>query len=154
MSKFILSMTKNNIASQIAHLLNIGNQFYYTIMPYHILHNDIRYLIELDRDRVIGVIGLQVKNQYVTELKHLAVHPQYRRRGIGKKLLEMGIKFATTPYVYGVVRSINSTNIRNNLRLGMIPIAYCRGRNPNYKMIIFAKSKIGAEAKYVNRYRS
>lgn len=154
MSKFILSMTRNNIASQIAHLLNIGNQFYYTIMPYHILHNNIKYLIELDRDRVIGVVGLQVKSPYVTELKHLAVHPQYRRRGIGKKLLEIGIKFATTPYIYGVVRSNNSTNIRNNLRLGMIPIAYYCSRSPSYKMIIFAKSKIGAEAKYVNRERT
>ena len=146
MGKFILSLTKNNIASQIANLLNTGNQFYYTIMPYHILNNDIRYLIELDRDKVIGVIGLQVKNQYVTELKHLAVHSQYRGRGIGKKLLEMGIKFATTPYVYGIVRSTNSINIRNNLKLGMLPIAYYKGNRNSYEMIVFAKNKNVVEA--------
>lgn len=154
MNKFILSITRSSIASQIANLLNIGNQFYYTIMPHHILQNKVKYLIELDQSKVVGVVGLQIKNPYVTELKHLAVHPQYRRRGIGKKLLEMGIRFATTPYVYGIVRSTNYVNIKNNLRLGMIPIAYCRGRRSNYKLIVFAKLKTIAGAKHVSRKKS
>jgi len=141
MNKFILSLTKNDVAAQIAHLLNIGDQFYYTILPHYILSSDITYIIEMDRNKVIGTIGVQKKNGYVTELKHLAVHPDYRSQGIGKRLLKKGIDFAPTKYVYGLVRSTNTINIRNNLRLGMEPIAYCRGYNRNYKLIVFAKAK-------------
>jgi len=150
MVKFSLYLTKTGIAQQIANLLNWGGQFYYHILPYHILNNNVKYIIELNQNKVIGVIGLQARNNYVTELKHLAVHPTYRKMGLGKKLLEIGIKAATTKYVYGLVRSTNYVNIRNNLRVGMRPIGYCKSRCNGYVLVIFAKIKNAVEVWNVN----
>ena len=53
--------------------------------------------------------------------------------------LETGVKNATTEFVYGVVRSDNEINIRNNLRIGMRPIGKYRGRG--CYIIVFARRR-------------
>ena len=94
----------------------------------------------IEYDPKIGIMGLE---QYgaVTEMKHLCVHPDYRKRGLGKKLLEKGIEAAQTEFVFGGVRNDNHSNIRNNLRIGMRPIGKKRGRG--CQIIIFARRKNG-----------
>ena len=138
MSKFSLTLNAENIAGQIAKLLNDGGQLWAYIHPNLILTNSIRYIIELDRETVIGVVGLEQQSPKVTEMKHLCVHPNYRCRGLGRKLLEKGLKATSTEFVYGAVRSDNATNIRNNLRIGMLPIGKKRG-SWGCHIIIFAR---------------
>jgi len=138
MSKFHLTTSAINIAHQIALLLNSGGQLLAYMSADAILRNHIKYIIEMDSDIVIGVIGLEVFGR-VTEMKHLCVHPDYRRRGLGKKLLEKGIATATTEFIYGAVRSDNDTNLRNNIRVGMKPIGKKKGRG--CYIIIFARRK-------------
>ena len=143
MSKFILTIDAKSIAEQITILVNSGGQAGMLITPDSVLYGSTRYIIELERDRVIGVIGLARHRQNVTELKHLAVHPDYRRCGLGKKLLRKGIDAVDTEFVYGRVRSDNQVNIRNNLRVGMKPLfkqAYHR-----YSIIIFGWRKFSKE---------
>jgi len=137
MNKFCLTINSKDLAGQIASLINSGKQVWYYLTSCSILNSPIEFLIELDRDKVIGVIGLEKKTDKVTELKYLCVHPDYRQQGIGKKLLELGIKAAKTEYVYGAVRSDNQVNIRNNFRVGMKPIGKHRGRRCH--IIIFAR---------------
>jgi len=134
----MLTLNSRDIAGQVAGLLNSGGQLVYFLTVDSILCNSIGYIIELDGEKVIGVIGLEQSGN-VTELKHLCVHPLYRRRGLGRKLLEKGIMASKTEFVYGAVRSDNHTNIRNNLRVGMTPIGKKRGRG--CKIIIFARRK-------------
>lgn len=148
MPKFTLTVNGYNLAGQISSLINKGGQLKHILTTYSILNNPFQYLIELDRDVVIGVIGLDIQNARVTELKHLCVHPDYRNRGIGKKLLECGIAMASTEFVYGLVRSDNAVNIRNNLRLGMIPIGKKPGRD--YSLIVFARRKRHGSGQAVN----
>jgi len=136
MSKFILTSTNRSIAAQIASLLNLGGQLLYGQTEWSILANPITYVLELYGEQVAGVIGLEVKTPQITEMKHLCVHPGYRNRGIGLKLLKKGIEYATTEFVYGAVRSDNAVNIRNNLRIGMKPVAKHRSRSR--EIIIFA----------------
>lgn len=45
------------------------------------------------RDRLVGVIGLQERGD-ASLIRHLYVHPEVQREGIGTKLLETGIKRA------------------------------------------------------------
>jgi GNAT superfamily N-acetyltransferase len=149
LGKFTLTVNGYNLAGQIASLINKGGQLRHILTTHSILNNNVQYLIELDRDVVVGVIGLEVQNARVTELKHLCVHPDYRSKGIGKKLLECGIAMASTEFVYGLVRSDNNVNIRNNLRLGMIPIGKKPGRN--YSLIIFARRKHHGSGQTVSR---
>lgn len=140
MSKFMLTTNARDIAGQIAGLLNGAGQLAYFLTPDSILLSPIRYIIEMDGEKVIGLMGLeQIGN--ITEMKHLCVHPDYRRRGLGKRLLEKSIQAAQTEFVYGAVRSDNHVNVRNNLRVGMKPIGKKRGRD--CQIIIFARRKNG-----------
>jgi len=150
MSKFLLTIDARNIAGQISKLLNSGGQLRAYMYPDSILNNGVQYLIELDGETVTGVIGLEKQHPRVAELKHLCVHPDYRRRGLGKKLLERGLKASTTEFTYGAVRSDNHTNIRNNLRIGMMPIGKRRGSRGCY-IIIFAKRRSDCEFRVLNR---
>lgn len=140
MNKFRLTVDVNNLASQIACLINSGKQIWYYLTDYSIISSPIQFLIELDKEKVIAVIGLEKKNESMTELKYLCVHPDYRRQGLGKKMLELGIKAAPTKYVYGTVRVTNEVNIRNNFRVGMKPIGRYRGRN-RCPIIVFARRR-------------
>ena len=142
MSKFSLTIDAQNIAGQIANLLNSGGQLWAYMHPQGILASSVRYIIELDGVKVVGVIGLEQQRPNVTEMKHLCVHPDYRRKGLGHKLLEKGLASAKTEFIYGAVRSDNHTNIRNNLRIGMIPIGKKRGSRGCH-IIIFARRKSG-----------
>ena len=141
MSKFILTIDGNSLAGQIANLINAGGQLKFLMSRENILNSTTRYLVELHKDTVIGVIGLEKCNQSVTEMKHLCVHPKYRCQGIGRKLLERGTQASLTELVFGTVRSDNAVNIRNNLRIGMVPIGKKSKRT--YSIIVFVRRKNG-----------
>ena len=139
MSKFILTIAADSLAGQIASLINAGGQLKFFMSRENILYNNIRYLIELHKDKVIGTIGLEKCNPSVTEMKHLCVNPEYRRQGIGRKLLERGVQASQTDLVFGAVRSDNAVNMRNNLRIGMTPVG--KLTKATYSIIIFARRK-------------
>lgn len=139
MNKFNLTIDTNNLADQIAKLVNLGGQIRYRLAPRSILSGNVKYILEMDGEKVIGIIGLEQKNDKVTEMKFLCVHPGYRKRGLGKKLLEVGIRNASTEYIYGTVRSDNVTNVRNNFRIGMKAIGKYPGRGCN--IIVFARRR-------------
>jgi len=137
MGKFILTTSARSLAAQIASLVNAGGQLRIGLSPHTVLTSPVQYLIELDRDKVVGTIGLQIRRPKVTELKHLCVHPAYRRQGLGRKLLERGVVASKTDFIYGAVRSDNATNIRNNFRAGMHLIG--KKRKGEYFILIFAR---------------
>jgi ribosomal protein S18 acetylase RimI-like enzyme len=139
MSKFLLTLDANSLATQISSLINSGHQLKFYLTQESIKYSPVRYLIELHKDKVIGTIGLEQYGPRVTELKHLCVHPDYRRQGIGLKLLERGAEASLTEFVFGAVRSDNLVNIRNNLRIGMVPIGKKSKRG--YSIIIFARRR-------------
>jgi len=144
MNKFRLTIGASSLASQIADLINSGKQIWYYLTDYSILSSPIQFLVELDGERVIATIGIERKNELVTELKLLCVHSDYRRRGLGRKMLALGVEAATTKYVYGTVRADNNINIRNNFRVGMKAIGKYKGRQ-GCPIIVFARRRKDAE---------
>jgi RimJ/RimL family protein N-acetyltransferase len=94
----------------------------------------------LSGEKIIGVIGFEKVRENVTEIKHLCVDLAFRGHGLGRKLLNKAVAAAPTNLVYGLVRSDNLVNIRNNIRIGMRPIGKKKGHGP-YSLIIFAKNK-------------
>lgn len=86
-------------------------------------------------------MGMEKKNNLVTEMKHLCVHHNYRKLGLGRKLLEFGIKHVETSHIYGCVRSDNLSNIRNNFRVGMKLVAKYRSRN-RYILVFLRKKGV------------
>lgn len=136
MSKFLLTLSPQNLAGQIASLINDGGQLRLHLSVHHILRSQTEYIVELDGQKVIGVIGLHKTSPRATELRHLCVRPEYRGRGLGRRLLEKGIENTRTEMVYGIVRRDNEVNVRNNLRVGMTPVAKVQNR-----LIVFARRK-------------
>lgn len=141
MSKFNIALNQTEIASQIADLLNSGRQLMRQMTSRIILCSNISYIIELEGDKVVGVIGIEKKTDRVSELKHLCVHPDKRRQGLGLKLLKCAMNSAGTEIVYGNVSIDNTTNIRNNLRLGMMPV--CRHASRQKTIITFTRRMSG-----------
>lgn len=139
--KFCLTITKTEIAKQIAQLLNMGGQLGLIQRYNSILSNGIVYYIEIELDLVVGVIGIEKKNSYVSEIKHLCVLPSHRKSGIGKKLLYKATQMAETPFIYSLIRDNNHVNINNTLKLGFKPIAKCQGITN--ELIVFARRRNG-----------
>lgn len=140
MSKFSLTVDAMGLARQIASMITSSGQLRMRLTPHMVLNSSVKYLIELMGDLIVGVVGYDVVRENVSEIKHLCVHPSYRGRGIGKRMLSKAIAAAPTEYVYEMVRSTNSVNINNSLRLGMHPIGKKRASG-NYHLIVFAKKK-------------
>lgn len=137
--KFCLTVSKKNIANQVAQLLNLGGQLGGTQRSSYVLSNNVTYYIEIEKEKVIGVIGLEKKSQLVSEIKHLCVHPIFRNKGIGKKLINKALEKAETPFVYEIIRENNYPNIHNSLKTGFKPIAVSQGIN--CKLILFARER-------------
>jgi len=137
--KFCLTLTNKEIAGLTAKLLNSGGQFGYIHRDYHILRSKVVYYIELDYNKVIGVIGIEYKTPDLSEIKHICVHKDCRNRGLGKKLLQKAVNSVQTPLMYGVIREDNYPSIHNVLELEFKPIATCNGISN--KLIIFGKKR-------------
>jgi len=140
MSKFSLTIDAMGLARQIAALVTAGGQLHMKVTPHMVLNSGVKYLIELMGDSIVGVVGHELVRDNVSEIKHLCVHPSYRGRGLGKKLLSKAMVAAPTEYVFGLVRSNNEINIRNNLSVGMRPVGKKRACG-SYHLIVFAKKK-------------
>lgn len=44
-------------------------------------------------DQIVGMIGVQCVHEDIAEIRRLRVHGDFRRRGIGKQLLDHAVKF-------------------------------------------------------------
>jgi ribosomal protein S18 acetylase RimI-like enzyme len=51
------------------------------------------FWVAILEDEVIGMIGVQRTSDNSADVRRLRVRPQYRRRGVGSRLLEMAIDF-------------------------------------------------------------
>jgi ribosomal protein S18 acetylase RimI-like enzyme len=47
----------------------------------------------------------------LTEVKHLVVHPLFRKMGLGRALIETAMKKADTPIMYATIRESNSSSL-------------------------------------------
>lgn len=95
------------------------------------LANDLSvWLVALDDSMVVGYVGSQTCSGE-TDMMNLAVHPNYRRRGIGEALIERLIpqlKNRGSGSLTLEVRQSNAGAIALYTKLGFLEV----GRRPNY----------------------
>lgn len=88
------------------------------------------WIVAVDEDRLIGYVGSQsVMGE--ADMMNLAVCPEYRRKGIGRKLVEkliVALKEKEVSCLLLEVRSENIAAIELYLQLGFVQV----GRRPNY----------------------
>jgi ribosomal protein S18 acetylase RimI-like enzyme len=51
------------------------------------------WVAQTDEGRIVGMIGVQHHDQDLGEIRRLRVHPDFRRRGIGSRLIEEALRW-------------------------------------------------------------
>ncbi len=118
MSKFYVSLSRGEMASQIASLINKYNKLYKKHNRYTVLNNGMNYFVEVVHCTVVGCSGTIKRSNQITEIKHVCTNPAYRQRGIAKKLVNISIANCDTEFVYISVREDNVASLSMVTSLG------------------------------------
>lgn len=107
MAEFYVSISRKEMALQIAALVNNYNRLYKRHTAASILRDRASYFVETIGNKVIGCVGLSRRYPSLSEIKHICVSPTHRKRGIAKKLVNLAIANCDTEYVYMTIRGDN-----------------------------------------------
>jgi len=119
MADFYISLSDNEIASQIAALLNANNQLLIKHNAASIKGGSAVYFIEIGgAAQVIGCAGLAIEQPILSKIFHVCTHPDYRRRGIAKKLVGLALSNCRTDNVYMTIREDNLPSLTMASSLG------------------------------------
>ena len=120
MANFYMTLPAEVIARQVANLLNEHNQLRTRHTAYSIQNARGAYFVDIVGGQVIGCSAIVREEDLLTRQFHLCVHPDYRRRGIARKLKLASLSHVTTPYTYVTIREDNTASINLSLSLGFV----------------------------------
>ena len=112
MADFYITLPTENIAAQIAKLLNMQNKLYKKHNAYSVINNTAVYFIEVEGDRVVGCSALLKENPLLSKSYHTSVLPEHKQKGIATKLLRAAMDNCETQYIYGTIREDNIPSLR------------------------------------------
>jgi len=118
MANFYMTLSAEEISRQIAILLNTHNQLRTQYNANTVMGMRGAYFVDVIGGQVIGCSGILRENDQMTRQFHLCVHPDFRRRGIARKLKIAALKNVSTPYVYVTIREDNVASINLNTSVG------------------------------------
>lgn len=118
MANFYMTLPAEEISRQVAALLNTHNQLRTNHNKYTIMNARGAYFVDIVAGIVAGCQAILRINDEITKLFHLCVHPDFRRRGIARKLKLAALSHVSTPYVYSTIREDNIASINLSLSLG------------------------------------
>lgn len=99
------------IAAQIACLLNTHNKLTTRYYAERIAESRTKYYPEHYQGLVFGSIGVLRVNFVLSEIKHLVVHPAFRKMGMGARLLKTALRAADTPLLFATIREGNKASL-------------------------------------------
>jgi len=120
MAEFYVSLSSSEMAKQISGLINAHNQLYKKHTAYSVLNSMAKYFVEVVNDRVIGCTALIKEEENLSRNFHTCVSPEFRRKGIARKLKLLAIQNCGTNYIFSTVREDNIPSINMNLSLGYV----------------------------------
>lgn len=120
MADFYMTLPAEEISRQVAELLNTHNQLRKHHTPRTLKMARGAYFVDIIAGQVIGCSAIHQENAQLTRQFHLCVHPDWRRRGIARKLKLASLAHVTTPYVYVTIREDNIPSIRLSTSLGFV----------------------------------
>jgi len=118
MATFYTSLTNEEMATQIAKLLNKANRLVKVHSMQTILSSRSTYFVEICENKIVGCVGVKKVNPYHSVAHHASVSPEYRQRGVGTKLLKLAVKHCGTTMIYGRVREDNIPSLKMSFSLG------------------------------------
>ena len=129
MAEFYVSQTQDELATQVASLLNRHNRLTKVHNNFTINGKAVKYYIEFAqylfdssvKSMVAGCVGLSIESPQLTKLHHLCVDEQYRNKGLAKNLIRSALKACQTPSIYMKVREDNKSCLRVAFGFGFNP---------------------------------
>lgn len=109
---FYFPIPHQEIAKQVADLINSYNSLATVRTSQGILNGKVNYVVETHGKYVIGVAGIEKVSYQLSELKHMVVHPDWRGKGLGSFVAKRALRICETPSVYATVRTTNKASIR------------------------------------------
>lgn len=122
MAEFYVSISRDEMAQQIATLVNNYNKLYKRHTAFSVLRDKVSYFVETIGNKVIGCVGLSKRYPNLSEIKHVCVSPVHRKRGIAKKLINLAIANCDTEYVYMTINEHNLPSLMMAKSLGFVLI--------------------------------
>ena len=122
MAEFYVSLSDDQIASQIATLLNLYNKLYRTHTADTIKNSNSNYFVEINRNEVVGCAGMLQESPMMSKIYHISVKPEVRGKGVAKKLVCLALIHCPTEQVYMTVREDNLASLRLAYTLGFVPL--------------------------------
>lgn len=114
MAEFYVSLPEDEVAKQIAILLNKQNKLIKIHNKHTIMGSTIKYFVHLittdgaiHKPIVAGCAGLLQENPYLSTIKHVSVLPKYGRQGVAKDLIQLAIDHCVTNTVRMTIREDN-----------------------------------------------
>jgi GNAT superfamily N-acetyltransferase len=120
MADFYMTLPVEELARQVAELLNNHNQLRVRHTGHTIMASRGAYFVDVVGGQVIGCQAILQENRQLTRLFHLCVHPDWRRRGLARKLKTAALSNVSTPYAYVTIREDNVASINLNASLGFV----------------------------------
>ena len=116
MDKFNILLDNNEVAKQIATLLNSYNRLTKLHTSQSILNSNIKYFIKegiINSEMVVvGCVGAMLITTNAIYIKHLSIHNAFRKQGIATSLLKkVQISFPNIKYFYMDIRSDNYASL-------------------------------------------
>ncbi len=111
MAEFVVPLTKYSMAAQVAAMINAYNQWYSVFTPHRILSSRSHYLVELCLDRVVGCAGLIREHPTLSKIQHVCVLPEFRQRGIAKRMVNEAVARCATEFVCMTIREDNTASL-------------------------------------------
>lgn len=117
---FYFPITHQEIAEQIAGLLNTYSNLQLRRNSHSILNSKTKYVVETHGKFVIGVAGVEKVSYQLSELKHMVVHPDWRGKGLGGFVAKRALNICQTPSVFATVRTSNAASVRALEKIGFL----------------------------------
>ena len=138
MAVFYTSLSKEEMAIQIATLLNQANRLTKVHSKVTILNSRSIYFVELCEEIVVGCVALTKVSSEHSMVHHASVRPDYRKKGVGKKLLSLAVNQCDTPMVYGRIREDNIPSLKMSFAVGFRAIR--KEPKTNYNLILVGRT--------------
>jgi N-acetylglutamate synthase-like GNAT family acetyltransferase len=129
-------ITHQDIAQQIASLLNTHSDLAMQRTSVDILNGKTNYVVETHGKFVIGAAGIQKVSYQLSEFKHMVVHPDWRGKGLGAFLAKRALQICETPSVYATVRTTNEASIRTLEKLEFLRAHEFASGDHNLAMLV------------------
>ena len=151
MANFFVSLTNEEIAKQIANLINKYSCLYVKHNGFTIAGRTTNYFVEIFGNEVVGCASITKENDNWSIIKYICVKPEFRRKGIANKLVSLSIQNCKTKYVYMTIREDNAASLHMASKLGFATIKQEWSRN-HYLIIVGRKVKHGTNCYNSRKY--